>query len=845
MKTNMRLTKIVHKCTIVFVLLFLTQNLLAHENNIVHPGLTNAAITAADIPEITARGFFNLSTDSECSFIDEGSVKEDLAATSFESWNTSVWGTNACALLGLNWINHSYNPVTGNGWWDLGGIDTVTYAAPIWYQALADYSSSNFDDAYFGLGRVCHLLEDMTSPAHTHGDVHAAGDDFENWGETNFSSYNFAAVMPYIPSGTVTLPDSSQVAGHSIEGFLHSLAEFTYDLSAFHGHLEEIEGTQPDSELARMFPTLHYYDGGILGDNYWEIDDIGGFEQTGNDEWWACEDDYTEDNGGTGGARRIIGNFYIENSAGDSGTLTPAVFEKTGVYVANPNTKTLVQIYGDILFPKTVSYVAGLFYVFTDTVHDQPQLYFPANNQFAKGTNITFFWMQTAGANNYHLQVALDSGFSNTVFDANVGDTTSVELTGFPDNGTTKFYWRIKAGNPAGWSSYSYYWVFTNGCMRSDFDSDCDADFDDLAIFVSHWLDTGCTSFDLCQGTDLIRSSDVDFKDFAAFAENWQKSTLPPPSQPDTVFIPGGTFQMGDSFGDGGSWERPVHIVTLDSFYMGKYEITNQQYCAYLNSALQQGLITVTSGIVYKADSGTSYPYCSTSSAPTGYPNFGDYSRIVYSSGVFSIRTYYDRSMENDPMVCVSWYGAVAYCNWRSQQEAKGQCYNLSTWACDFNKKGYRLATEAEWEYAARGGLSGKRFPWGDTISHSQANYNSFWIGGHPYYPYDVSPTQGYHPFYNSFTAPVGSFSANGFGLFDMSGNVYEWCNDWWSSTYYSSSPVNNPTGPTSGDGRIRRGGNWGDGAGSSQCRVAGRQYSSNLGLTHNYFGFRILLDFP
>ena len=85
----------------------------------------------------------------------------------------------------------------------------------------------------------------------------------------------------------------------------------------------------------------------------------------------------------------------------------------------------------------------------------------------------------------------------------------------------------------------------------------------------------------------------------------------------DMVLIDSGTFQMGDSFGEGGYDEKPVHTVTLDSFYMGKYEVTNAQYCDYLNSANSQGLITVTSGAVYKAGSGTSYPYCSTASAPS------------------------------------------------------------------------------------------------------------------------------------------------------------------------------------------------------------------------------------
>ncbi len=301
---------------------------------------------------------------------------------------------------------------------------------------------------------------------------------------------------------------------------------------------------------------------------------------------------------------------------------------------------------------------------------------------------------------------------------------------------------------------------------------------------------------------------------------------------PDMVFIFGGSFQMGDSFSEGNSNERPVHTVTLDSFYMGKYEITNGQYCDFLNWADDNGWITVTSGVVYKAGSGTSYPYCETSIKSL-------YSQIAYSEGVFSVRLKRGRDMSNDPMVLVSWYGSVAYCNWRSRQQGREQCYNLSTWECDFNKHGYRLATEAEWEYAARGGLSGKRFPWGDTIGHSQANYYN--SGS---YSYEISPTLEYHPKWKvgiyPYTSPAGSFAANAFGLYDMTGNLQEWCNDWYSSSYYSSSPLNNPTGPTSSDSRVLRGGSWDCSA--LICRVASREYRQP-GHRLISFGFRVVLD--
>ncbi|MCK4294289.1 MAG: formylglycine-generating enzyme family protein [Planctomycetes bacterium] len=342
-----------------------------------------------------------------------------------------------------------------------------------------------------------------------------------------------------------------------------------------------------------------------------------------------------------------------------------------------------------------------------------------------------------------------------------------------------------------------------------------------------------------CPSADLTGDCFVDYEDFAVMAGQWLTSGPCVPD--DMVLIPGGTFEMGDSFEEGDDGELPVHTVTLDSFYMGKYEITNEQYCAFLNWADDNRWITVTGTMVYKAGSGTSYPYFATHNSC--------YSQIDYNdvSGVFSVTAKAGRDMSNDPILYGSWYGAVAYCNWRSQQEGKEQCYNLSTWDCDFSKKGYRLATEAEWEYAARGGLSGRRFPWGDTISHSQANYQCSWQGGSPYWPYDVSPTEGHHPMYGvggmPYTAPVGSFSANGYGLYDMAGNVWEWCNDWYDSTYYASrpNPDVNPTGPAGPiTYRVLRGGGWDQNA--YHCRVASRYYIPP-GNMNDVNGFRIVLD--
>ncbi len=272
---------------------------------------------------------------------------------------------------------------------------------------------------------------------------------------------------------------------------------------------------------------------------------------------------------------------------------------------------------------------------------------------------------------------------------------------------------------------------------------------------------------------------------------------------PTMVYIPSGTFQMGNSFHPEGDWDEvPVHTVTLSSFWMSKYEITNGQYCGFLNSAYP-AQIKEDGGIIYaSSDSGNSYPYCFLS-------------QIDFSGGVFTVRSKGGRSMINDPVVQVSWYGAKAFCDYY----------------------GYRLPTEAQWEYAARGGYSGRRFPWGNTITHSQANYDSSSSQS-----YDISPTRGYHPTWNDgiypYTSPVGSFAANGYGLHDMTGNVWEWCSDWIGS--YLSIPQTNPTGPTTGSDRVRRGGDWRHV--SYWARVANRGRRSP-DFTVNILGFRVCLD--
>lgn len=206
----------------------------------------------------------------------------------------------------------------------------------------------------------------------------------------------------------------------------------------------------------------------------------------------------------------------------------------------------------------------------------------------------------------------------------------------------------------------------------------------------------------------------------------------------------------------------------------------------------------------------------------------------------------------NHPVQSVTWYMCVKWCNARSQMEGLTPCYYIdpiyfnlyqtgnrdisNSWV-NWAANGYRLPTEAEWEKAARGGHQGRLYPWGgDTIQHARANYFA-----NNAQPYDTSPTTGYHPSYTDvypYTSPVGSFAANGYGLYDMAGNVYEWCWDWYAN--YSADYHVDPHGPATGQYgalRVNRGGSWlYQGIGDTRCAF---HEGFPPDYVRNNFGFR------
>ena len=329
------------------------------------------------------------------------------------------------------------------------------------------------------------------------------------------------------------------------------------------------------------------------------------------------------------------------------------------------------------------------------------------------------------------------------------------------------------------------------------------------------------------------------------------------------ISIPGGDYEMGDHNGhydpSHPDDEIPVHLVKIDSMFMSQTETTNQQFLAYLNSVLLSGSIQVTNNRVHlSGDTNTIY-----------YTHqYAPYYSIGYDGTSFSIADF----RADHPVVGVMWSGAAAFCNWLSTQNGLTPCYDLSTWDCNFNANGYRLPTEAEWEYAGRGGHTDPylKFENGNTVDITLANLPN---SGDPYeigdYPL-TTPVGFYdgslkHKLDYNWPGTANTYQtsngANGFGLYDMQGNVWEFVNDWYGQNYYYNSPYNNPKGPDTGsimpDGkpyRGMRGGNWYNGIDSAgvndgHSRVSNRDPSYFRGPqdpNHPWYhvGFRVVRQY-
>ena len=262
------------------------------------------------------------------------------------------------------------------------------------------------------------------------------------------------------------------------------------------------------------------------------------------------------------------------------------------------------------------------------------------------------------------------------------------------------------------------------------------------------------------------------------------------------VLIPAGTFQMGCNDG----YDEPVHQVTITKpFYMGKYEVTQAEY----------------------------EKYCSYTGSSSPSSKYGD--------------------GDNYPAYYVSWYDTLVYCNKRSVAEGLTPCYSIDdstdpkdwgtvptlnddTWnavVCDWNANGYRLPTEAEWEYAARAGDNTV-----DSFTYSgTSDVNN--LGEYAWYPSNS----------NSTTYKVGTRKANAFGLYDMSGNVYEWCWNWFTDSYDTGKEGgSDPTGASAGSDRVIRGGSW---YGISDWCAVSYRSTLNPSRSDYFCGFRVVRPFP
>jgi sulfatase modifying factor 1 len=276
------------------------------------------------------------------------------------------------------------------------------------------------------------------------------------------------------------------------------------------------------------------------------------------------------------------------------------------------------------------------------------------------------------------------------------------------------------------------------------------------------------------------------------------------------VEIPGGTFSMGDPFGDGypADGETPVHEVRLDGFRIDATAVTNRMFAAFVEAAGYQTEAEQygSSAVFHLLSTATSADILG---AAAGAPWWLDIKGAdwVHPTGPGSDW----RDIPDHPVVHVSHHDALAYCDWA----------------------GRRLPSEAEWEYAARGGLDGMRYAWGDELTPGGEHLCNIWQGT---FPKTNTREDGYVG-----TAPVGTFPPNGYGLYQMAGNVWEWCADWFLPKYYRSSPADNPQGPTIGAGRVMRGGSYL--CHDSYCnryRVAARTFNTPESSSGN-LGFRTI----
>lgn len=284
------------------------------------------------------------------------------------------------------------------------------------------------------------------------------------------------------------------------------------------------------------------------------------------------------------------------------------------------------------------------------------------------------------------------------------------------------------------------------------------------------------------QGKHIAWDAGIDMPGHAGDDYTVRITACDPEDEPEMVLVPAGTFIMGDGVAYCGVDE---HQVTLTrAFYLGQHEVTNQEYMEAVQWAYDHGYVTATASSVMDAMDGSTVEILDLDDSEC---------EISFSGGVFALRNAGHGINPDHPVIEVTWYGATRYCDWLSMQEGLPRAYQHGgNWSCNggdpYGAAGYRLPTDAEWEYAAQ--YDDERiYPWGNEPPDcARANYSGC-VG---------------------WTSPVGSYpdAPASLGLSDMAGNGWEWCNDWWVCNL-GGDPEQNPEGPASGTHRVLRGGNW------------------------------------
>ncbi len=327
-------------------------------------------------------------------------------------------------------------------------------------------------------------------------------------------------------------------------------------------------------------------------------------------------------------------------------------------------------------------------------------------------------------------------------------------------------------------------------------------------------------------GSTLASGQKIEFREPVL-----NPSTPPGPAPEGMVWIPGGEFYMGiDDEGFQDAWY--VHLVYVDGFWMDKTEVTNEQYAKFVAAT---GYVTAAEKRPEPKDFSDNVPleamkpFSLVFQKPVrGVPTLpppNDRWDVRYGANWKQPEGPQSRikGREKHPVVHVSYHDALAYCKWA----------------------GKRLPTEAEWEFAARGGLDRKLFPWGDEFKPDGKWMANVWQGE---FPFENTNEDGFEG-----AAPVASFPPNDYGLYDMAGNAWEWCADWYQINYYLRSPERNPQGPDFGvdprepgvPKRVHRGGSFLCAENYCMRYLVGTRHSGEPGSAANHLGFRCVMDPP